>query len=131
MRPLQARPNNTAPTIVRVANLPHFVDQNELARVFAPSPGLINARLLGGGIAHVSFVDPTSALNCKSLYHNWQGWGPALACEILPSEAGAGGGAKRGRDPDEPVYPNQFGACLLCPESPGGIPLHHPNKNFS
>ena len=113
MRPQFAPGGNTAPPsrTVSVKNLPPFVDQNELTRVFAPSPGLLNARLLGSGTAHVLFQDVQSAVNCRNLYHNWNGWGSALACDILGAEAaavppgvgsaGAGGGTKRPREYQE------------------------------
>jgi len=103
MKPLHAT--------VKVQNLPPFVDGAELQRVFQPSPGLIQTQLLGPaapGQALIHFSDAMTATNCKSLYHGWCGWGPALACEVIASgepgglPGGAGPGSKRMRE-DEPA----------------------------
>lgn len=117
MRPFSARPTmhppsmlSAPPNTVRVSNIPAFVDQGELSRVFAPCPGLLAARLLGGGSALVSFQDPASASSCKNLYDRWAGWGAPLVCELLDAPAPSmGAGAKRPREEDQYAGPSAAG----------------------
>eukprot|EP00983_Pelagomonas_calceolata_P015060 478600-Pelagomonas_calceolata.AAC.7 len=125
---MPALPSRSRESVVVVRNLPQFVDNAELSRVFAPSPGLLGAQLLGNGVAHVKFQDPETALQCKNLYHAWNGWGPALHCEVLPNSAnvveggaGGGGGVKRSReDPDPQGFSVAAGAAGGYTTSPYG-----------
>lgn len=69
---------------LRITNVPPFVDERELARVFEPSPGVVpgGARLAGGGVGFVSYADLTTARSALDVYNGWAGWGAPLAIAL-------------------------------------------------
>lgn len=103
--PPAAPPAVAAASVVRVSNIPPFVDPPELTRIFSGSnPSRVS---LGNGAALITYPTAELASSAVALYHGWTGWGPPLVLALEGSSSGGGGG---GGAPPPPLKRSREGA---------------------